>query len=118
MLPFAKQIQIASDAAKGCAARLAGREVPQWPDDERTLADLRARLQRTIDYVGSVPVAAIEGSDTRSVTIPLRNREPLVFDGEHYLKHFALPNLYFHLTTAYGLLRQAGVPLGKADYLG
>ena len=118
MLPFSKQIQIASDNAKACAARLAGHEVPKWDDGETTLAELRTRLQRTIDYVASVPASALEGSETRAITIPLRNREPLQFDGESYLKHFALPNVYFHLTTAYALLRQAGVALGKGDFLG
>lgn len=118
MLPFSKQIQIASDNAKACVARLAGQEVPKWDDDEVTLAALRTRLQRTIDYVSSVPASALEGSEARAISIPLRNREPLQFDGESYLKHFALPNVYFHLTTTYALLRQAGVALGKGDFLG
>jgi hypothetical protein len=118
MLPFLKQIQIASDNAKGCVARLAGQEVPKWDDTENTLADLRARIRRTLDYVASVPAAAFEGSETREIVIPLRNRDPLVFTGEDYLRHFALPNFYFHVTTAYALLRHAGVELGKGDYLG
>lgn len=118
MLPFSKQIQIASDNAKACVARLAGQEVPKWADDEATLPELRARLQRTIDYVGSVPPASLAGSDSRTITVPLRGRDPLQFNGESYLVHFALPNVYFHLTTAYALLRQAGVALGKGDYLG
>jgi hypothetical protein len=118
MLPFTKQIQIASDAAKGCVARLAGQEVPKWDDTEATFADLRARVQRTLDYVASVPAAAFEGAETREIVIPMRNRAPLLFTGENYLRHFALPNFYFHVTTTYALLRQAGVPLGKGDYLG
>jgi hypothetical protein len=118
MLPFIKQIQIASDNAKGCVARLAGQEIPKWDDTETTLADARARIQRTLDYVASVPAAAFEGSETREIVIPLRNRDPLVFTGENYLRHFALPNFYFHVTTAYALLRHAGVDLGKSDYLG
>ena len=118
MLPFIKQIQIASDNAKGCVARLAGQEIPKWDDTETTLADARARIQRTLDYVASVPAAAFEGSETREIVIPLRNRDPLVFTGENYLRHFALPNFYFHVTTAYALLRHAGVELGKGDYLG
>ena len=92
--------------------------MPKWDDGETTLAELRTRLQRTIDYVASVPASALEGSETRAIAIPLRNRDPLQFDGESYLKHFALPNVYFHLTTAYALLRQAGVALGKGDFLG
>jgi hypothetical protein len=117
MLPFSRQIQIASDGAKGCVARLAGLEVPKWDDNEATMADLRARLQRTIDYVQSVPADRLEGSERREIVLPLRQGE-LRFDGESYLKHYVLPNLYFHLTTAYALLRHAGVDLGKRDFLG
>jgi hypothetical protein len=117
MLPFARQIQIASDGAKGCMARLAGVEVPKWEDNETTLADLRARAQRTIDYVKSFSAAQIDGSEGRDVTIPTRGGE-LKFNGEVYLKHYAMPNFYFHTTTAYALLRHAGVEIGKSDYLG
>ena len=118
MLPFAKQIQIASDSAKGCVARLAGREVPSWTDDEQSLDDLKARVARTVDFVRSVPAEAFEGAETREIVLPMRNRDPLRFQGEGYLKHFALPNFFFHLTTTYALLRHAGVELGKADFLG
>lgn len=117
MLPFARQIQIASDGAKGCMARLAGVEVPKWEDNEVTLADLRARVQRTIDYVKSFSAAQIDGSEGREITIATRNGE-LKFSGEAYLKHYAMPNFYFHTTTAYALLRHAGVEIGKSDYLG
>ena len=117
MLPLSRQIQIASDGAKGCAARLAGLEVPKWEDQEATLADLRARLQRTIDYVQSIPADRFVDSERREIVLPLRQGEQR-FDGEGYLKHFALPNVYFHLTTTYALLRHAGVELGKRDYLG
>jgi hypothetical protein len=118
MLPLSRQIQIASDAAKGCMARLAGVEIPKWPDDEATIADLRARVQKTIDYVQGVGAAQVDGSEGREVTIPLRSGDALKYDGETFLRHFALPNFYFHVTTVYALLRQAGVELGKADYLG
>lgn len=118
MLPFVKQVQIASDTAKGCVARLAGQEIPSFPDTETTLDELRQRIQRTLDFVRSVPASAFEGAETRAIEIPLRNREPLKFTGQAYLLHFALPNLYFHATTAYALLRQAGVEVGKGDYLG
>ena len=118
MLPLSRQIQIASDAAKGCMARLAGVEIPKWPDDEATLDDLRARVKKTIDYVQGVGAAQVDGSEGREVTIPLRSGDALKFDGETFLRHFALPNFYFHVTTVYALLRQAGVELGKADYLG
>lgn len=118
MLPFTKQIQIASDNIKGCVARLAGQEVPKWDDSETTTADLRARIRRTIDFIGAVPASAFEGAETREIVIPLRNRDPLVFSGANYLNHFALPNVYFHLTMTYALLRQAGVEVGKGDFLG
>ena len=118
MLPLLKQVQIASDTAKGCVARLAGHDVPRWDDTEASLDDLRARLRKTLDYVGSVPAAQIDGSEAREVVIPLRNRDPLVFTGEAYLRHWALPNFYFHATTLYALFRHAGVDLGKGDYLG
>jgi len=118
MLPFSRQIQIASDGAKGCVARLVGAEPPKWDDGEASVADLRARLQRTIDYVQSVPEAQFTGSESREIVLPMRTGEPLRFSGEAYLKHFVLPNLYFHLTTTYALLRHAGVELGKRDFLG
>jgi uncharacterized protein len=118
MLPLARQIQIASDTAKGCMARLSGGDVPKWEDNEATLADLRARLQKTIDYVRSFSTEQIDGSDSREITIPLRTGDPLVFNGESYLKHYVQPNFYFHVTIAYALLRHAGVEIGKNDYLG
>lgn len=118
MLPFSRQIQIASDGAKGCASRLAGLEVPKWDDSEATLADLRARLQKTIDHVQSVPAASFEGSATREIVLPRPQGDALRMNGQSYLLHFVLPNLHFHLTTTYALLRHAGVEIGKRDYLG
>lgn len=118
MLPLVKQVQIASDAAKGCMGRLAGQELPKWDDSEASLADLRARIRKTLDYVQSFQPSQIDGSENREVVIPLRNRDPLTFTGEAYLRHWALPNFYFHATTLYALLRHAGVDLGKGDYLG
>ncbi len=118
MLPFTKQIQIASDSAKACVARLAGQEIPKYDDNEATLDELAERIRKTRDYVLSVPAAAFEGSEDREVTVPRRNGEPLKFDGLNYLRHYAQPNFYFHATTTYALLRHAGVPLGKVDYLG
>jgi uncharacterized protein len=117
MLPFTKQIQIASDMAKGCAARLAGVEIPKWDDNEATLEELRGRIRKTIDYLQSVPAAQIDGSEAREISIPTRAGEPLRFNGETYLKHYATPNFYFHATTTYALLRSAGVELGKKDFL-
>lgn len=118
MLAFKSQIQIASDMVKGCVARLAGQDVPAWDDNEATLDDLRARIRKTIDYIQSVPAAAIEGSDAREISLPTRSGEPRRFSGETYLKHFVLPNFFFHSTTTYALLRSAGVELGKKDFLG
>ena len=118
MLPFTRQIQIASDAAKGCIARLSGQDAPKFEDNEATLDELVERIRKTRDYVLSVPAAAVNGSEGREITIPRRTGEPLKFDGTTYLRHFALPNFYFHATTTYALLRHAGVPLGKTDYLG
>ena len=116
MLPLPQQIQIACDAAKFCVARLAGSDAPPFADDEKTLDDLRLRLRRTIDYVESVPAAQIDGSDDREITVP-RRAGPIQMKGEMYLKHFVLPNFFFHVTTVYALLRHNGVNLGKSDFL-
>jgi hypothetical protein len=118
MLPFTKQIQIATDMAKGCVARLAGVEAPKWDDNETTLEALRERVRMALDYVQSIPADQINGSEQREIVLPTRVGDPLRFTGESYLKHFVLPNLYFHATTTYALLRHAGVELGKRDYLG
>ena len=118
MLPFTKQVQIASDTAKGCVARLAGHEIPKYEDNEATLDELAERIRKTRDFVLSVPAEAFAGSEDREIVIPRRSGEPLKFDGIGYLRHFAQPNFYFHATTTYALLRHAGVPLGKNDYLG
>ena len=117
MLPFSRQIQIASDSAKGCVARLSGQDAPKWEDNEATLDDLRARIKKTIDYVQSVPAALIDGTEAREIVLPRPNGESVRFTGEDFLKHFAMPNLFFHVTAAYMLLRHAGVALGKTDYL-
>lgn len=118
MLPFARQIQIATDHVKGCTARLAGMEPPKWADDEKTLDELRARIRKAIEYAQSVPAAKLEGSDARDITVPAGPSRTFTFPGEVFMKSFSLPNFYFHATMAYALLRQAGVELGKMDYLG
>ena len=118
MLPFVSQIRIAGDTAKGCAARLAGQEIPKFEDNEASLVELRERVRRTLDYLDSVPASAIDGSEGREIVLPMRNRDPIRFTGEAYLRHWALPNFFFHVSMAYALLRHAGVELGKADYLG
>ena len=117
MLPFTKQIQIASDAAKFGVARLAGIEAPKFEDTETTMAELRERIRKTIDFVQSVPADKMDGSEERDITVPRRDG-PVVVKGEPYLKNFVLPNFFFHVTTTYALLRHNGVDLGKSDYLG
>jgi hypothetical protein len=117
MLPFSAQIGIATDHVKGCLARLSGVEPPKWPDTEKTLDELRARIQKAIDYAKAFTPAQLEGAETREITLPTP-RGPLKFSGERYLVGFALPNFYFHVTMTYALLRQGGVELGKMDYLG
>ena len=112
------QIHIASDAAKGCVARLAGMEAPKFEDNETTLE----RVARAHPQDAGLPghrcrAKDIDGSEERDIVIPRRNREPRRFKGEYYLKHFALPNFFFHATTLYALLRHNGVELGKADFL-
>ena len=117
MLPLRNQVQIACDTAKFGVARLAGTPAPKFEDHEQTIADLQQRIAATLDYVKSVPASAVEGSEALSVSVPVRGRDPLKFTGEQYLQQFALPNFFFHITTAYALLRHNGVELGKGDYL-
>jgi hypothetical protein len=118
MLPLSRQIQIASDGAKGCMSRLAGVEIPKWEDNEASLDELRARIRKTVAHVQSFSAAQIDGSDDRAISVPMRSGDALQFTGETFLKHFAMPNFFFHATTSYALLRHAGVELGKADFLG
>jgi len=117
MLPFTNQILIACDGAKFAIARLSGVEAPSFDDSEKTLAELRERLRATAAYVQSVPAAKIDGTEDKDITIP-RRAGPMTLKGEVYLKHFVLPNFFFHMTTTYALLRHYGVELGKMDYLG
>jgi uncharacterized protein len=116
MLPFTRQVQICSDAAKGCMGRLAGIELPKWEDTEASVDDVRARIRKTIDFVQSVSAAQVDGSEQKSIVIKMRAGE-VTMTGEDYLRHFAMPNFYFHATTAYNILRHAGVELGKKDFL-
>ncbi len=117
MLPFPKQIQIACDAAKFGVARLAGVEAPKFDDTEASLAELRVRIQKTVEFVRSVPASQIDGTEAKDVVVPRRDGS-ITLKGEFYLKHFVMPNFYFHVTTVYALLRHCGVDLGKSDYLG
>jgi len=117
MFALARQVQIATDLAKGCCARLAGVEVPKCPDDETSFEGLRSRIARTIDFVQRFEAGDIDGSEQRDITLTAGSRE-LRFKGQEYLVSFALPNFYFHVTTAYAILRHCGVPIGKRDFLG
>ena len=117
MLPLSKQVQIASDFARGTTARLAGAEPPSMEDNEKTLADLIARVDKTLDYVKPFAAAQIDGSEARSITRQVRG-QPRTFTGINYLLQYALPNFYFHSATAYAILRHNGVEIGKADFLG
>lgn len=118
MLAFARQIQMVTDSSKTSLARLAGVEPPKWADDETSLDELRARLEKAIAYAKSIPAKKIDGSETREIVLPLGPERSLTLDGETFLKGFALPNFFFHSTMVYALLRQGGVELGKMDFLG
>jgi uncharacterized protein len=117
MFPLSKQVQIACDFAKGAPARLAGVENPKYEDGEKTFADLKARCQKVRDFLATLKAEQFEGSETKLISIPIGGT-PTEFVGLPYLTGFAMPNFYFHATTAYNLLRQAGVPVGKRDFVG
>lgn len=117
MLPMARQIMIASDTAKGAAARLAGVEIPVYEDAEKTLPELKARIAKTVAYLQTFSPAQIDGSEDREVVIKRRDSETR-YSGQQFLLGQALPNFYFHVTTAYAILRHNGVEIGKRDYLG
>ena len=117
MFALTRQVQIASDTAKGCVARLAGADVPSWPDTEASFAELQERIRRTVDFIGGFAAAQIDGSEDKSILLKFRTGD-VHFDGIGYLTGFVLPNVYFHCATAYAILRHNGVDLGKRDFLG
>jgi len=117
MHPLTRQVQIATDQVKGCAARLAGVEVPKFEDNEASFEDLYARIDKTVAFVKSLKPEQIDGSENKDVSLPTP-RGPLEFKGQPYLLFFVHPNLYFHCTTAYAILRHNGVELGKMDFIG
>ena len=117
MFPLKRQLQIATDSAKGCAARLAGVEILSYPDTEETFAELKARLQKTIDFLASFTPAQIDGSEEKAIILNFPSME-LKFSGRDYLFQFVQPNFYFHLTTAYAILRHNGLDIGKMDFIG
>ena len=117
MFSLARQVQIACDHAKGAAARLTGQEPPRFDDNEQTLDDLKARIAKTVAYVQSVPATAYEGAEDRQIEFPLPNNLLLEMNGLEFLRDWALPHFYFHVVTAYDILRHNGVDIGKRDYL-
>jgi hypothetical protein len=118
MLPLSKQIQLASDfAAKGCA-RVTHSEVPSTPDTEKTFAELRQRLAKTIAYVNGFKPAQFDGAEARDVKFPAGPDRTMTLKGQQFISHFAFPNFYFHAATAHGILRHNGVEIGKRDFLG
>ena len=112
-----RQVQIATDHAKGCTARLAGVEIPKYEDTEKTFEELRARIRKTLDFIASVKPEQVVGAESKDIKLvfPWATYE---FTGQRYATYWALPNYFFHLTTAYDIFRHKGVPLGKADFLG
>ncbi len=117
MLTLSKQVQIACDGAKGAVARLAGIDIPKHEDNEISIADLKARIAKTLEFVNSVAREKIDGQENRDITIVLRDRS-LQMKALPFLLHWAFPNFFFHVTTAYNLLRHNGVEIGKKDFLG
>lgn len=117
MFPFSRQVQIATDHAKGVAARLSGRENPKYDDVESTFDELKARIAKTLAFVKSVPAKEIDGSEAKDVSLTIGG-QPRTLKGQTYLLHNALPNFFFHVTTAYDILRHKGVAIGKRDYMG
>jgi len=117
MFPLSRQVQIATDMVKGCAARLAGIEVPRYEDNETTFDELQARIDKTKAFLQSISASQIDGSEERQITLKFGSRE-LSFLGQPYLLDFVLPNFHFHLSMTYAILRHNGVEIGKKDYIG
>ncbi len=117
MLTMAHQVQIACDTAKGAVARLAGVDIPKYEDTERTLAELKARIAKTIEFIGNIKPAQVDGTEDREIVLKIRGQD-VKYTGMQYLLGFAHPNFYFHVTTAYDILRHNGVEIGKRDYIG
>ena len=117
MLPLKAQVHIATDGAKGCGGRLAGVEIPKYEDTEVTFGELQARVAKTIEFLKTLDRKAFAGAEDKQVVLKFPSRT-FEFTGANYVGQFVLPNVYFHIATAYGILRNAGVALGKSDYLG
>jgi len=117
MFPLTRQVQIACDTAKGAVARLAAIEIPKHEDTEQTFAELKGRIAKTVDFIESVRAGKIDGSEEREIVLKMRSGDRK-FNGLQYLLGFAYPNFYFHVTTAYNILRHNGVEIGKTDFIG
>ena len=117
MFPLTRQVQIACDAAKGAVARLAGVEIPKHEDTEQTFAELKARIEKTVEFIKTIKPAQVDGSEDKEIALRLGGQD-VKFKGMQYLLGFAHPNFYFHVTTAYNILRHNGVEVGKKDYIG
>ena len=117
MFPLSRQVQIVADLGKGPVARLAGVELPKYEDIETTFAELTARIDKTLAFVGSFKPTQIDGQEDRDINLTIAGN-PVTFKGQPYLLHFALPNLYFHMSMAYAILRHNGVEVGKRDFVG
>jgi hypothetical protein len=117
MFPLTRQVQTACDTLKNAAAYLAGEQPKRFEDNEKTLEDLKARIAKCVAHVESFPAAKYDGAETRQITIPLIDKLVLEIDGAHYVTDWAVPHFYFHVTTAYDILRHNGLEVGKRDYL-
>jgi hypothetical protein len=118
MFPLSRQVQLSCDLAKNAVARIAGLEPPRFEDNEKTIEELRARIARTVDYLKGVPASALEGSEDRAIRVPAGPDKFLDFKGLDFIQRWAIPNVFFHITTAYAILRHNGVDIGKRDFLG
>ena len=118
MHPLTRQVQMVSDQVKGTLARLAGIDIPAWADEEKTFADLKARIAKTLEFANSIPADKINGTEDKEIVLKFGPTFEMKFTGQQYLLNFFLPNFYFHTSTAYDILRHAGVELGKRDLMG
>ena len=118
MFDFTRQVQIAADFAKGVTARLAGQEVPVYEDNETTFEELQTRIAKTLQFISSIPADKIDGSETREIITRPGTPKEKKFNGQSYLLNYGLPQFFFHITTAYAILRNNGIEIGKRDYMG
>ena len=118
MFDFTRQVQIATDFAKSVTARLAGADVPAYEDNETTFSELQTRITKTLQFISSIPAEKIDGSEAREIITRPGTPKEKKFNGQSYLLHYGLPQFFFHITTAYAILRNNGIEIGKRDYMG